>query len=392
MDERDAMRLAIACARSVEGRTAPRPPVGAVVVRDGVVVGQGATSPPYGPHAEIHALNEAGPLARGADLYVTLEPCCVTIHTPPCTNAIIAAGIRRVIVGSLDANPLVSGRGVDQLRAAGIDVTTGIDSAETDEIVRPFATFITKGRPYVTAKWAMTLDGKIAAHTGDAYWISGPAARQWVHRLRDRVDAILVGAGTVRADDPQLTVRLTAEQRECERADRQGPLRVVLSSRGELPVHSKLFQPDLAVGTCVLVGADERGPVGAGPVPVLPLQAPAPSLHQWLRDCGVEVVTVATDGQGQLDLVSVLAILAQKGVMHLLIEGGSGVLGSAFDSQLVDHVAAFIAPKIIGGQTAPSPVGGTGLAAMIDAYQLQQVKIQPVGEDILVEGEVAYEK
>src|SRR5215470_9709275 len=144
MDEKEAMHLAIANARSVEGRTAPRPPVGAVVVRDGVLVGQGATSPPYGPHAEIHALNEAGPLAHGADLYVTLEPCCVTIHTPPCTNAIIAAGVRRVIVGSLDPNPLVAGRGVGQLRAAGIEVTTGINSEETDEIVRPFATFITK--------------------------------------------------------------------------------------------------------------------------------------------------------------------------------------------------------------------------------------------------------
>src|SRR5215469_4948689 len=206
MNEQEAMRLATAWARSVEGRTAPRPPVGAVIVRDNLVVGQGATSPPYGPHAEIHALNEAGPLAHGADLYVTLEPCCVTIHTPPCTDAIIAAGIKRVVVGSLDANPLISGRGIDQLRAAGLEVTAGISSQETDEIARPFATFITTGRPYVTAKWAMTLDGKIATCTGDAYWISGPAARVWVHNLRDRVDAIVVGSGTAHADNPQLTV------------------------------------------------------------------------------------------------------------------------------------------------------------------------------------------
>lgn len=373
MSEQDAMRLAITRARSVEGRTAPRPPVGAVVVRDNLVVGQGATSPPYGPHAEIHALNEAGPLAHGADLYVTLEPCCVTIHTPPCTNAIIAAGIKRVFVGSLDANPLVSGRGVEQLRAAGIEVTTGVGSQETDKIVRPFATFITRGRPYVTTKWAMTLDGKIATRTGASFWISGPEARQWVHRLRDRVDAILVGAGTVRADDPQLTVRLTSEQRECERADRQGPLRVVLSSRGELPIHSKLFQPDLAAGTCVMVGDDGRG------------QAP---LHQWLRDCGVEVVPVATDAQGRLDLPAVLAVLAQKGVMHVLIEGGGSVLGSAFDRQLVDQVVVFIAPKVCGGKAAPSPVGGIGLAAMTDALQLQQVKIEQIGGDVLVEGMV----
>ena len=371
MDESEAMRLAIAWARSVEGRTAPRPPVGAVVVRGGVVVGQGATSPPYGPHAEIQALNSAGLLANGADLYVTLEPCDTTVHTPPCTDAIIGAGIRRVIIGSLHPNSSVSGRGIDQLRAASVEVTMGINSQETDEIVRPFATFITKGRPYVTAKWAMTLDGKIAARTGDAYWISGTLARQWVHRLRDRVDAILVGAGTVRADDPQLTVRLTSEQRECERADRQGPLRVVLSSRGVLPDQSKLFQPDLAAGTCVLVGADC-----------------AVEQFQWLQDSGVEVVPVATDAQGQLDLTAALAILAQKGVMHLLIEGGSSVLGSAFDRQLIDHVAVFIAPKIVGGRAAPSPVGGTGMAAMIDALQLQQVRIEQVGVDVLVEGTI----
>jgi diaminohydroxyphosphoribosylaminopyrimidine deaminase / 5-amino-6-(5-phosphoribosylamino)uracil reductase len=372
MDEREAMRLAIAWARSVEGRTAPRPPVGAVVVRDGVVVGQGATSPPDGPHAEVQALNEAGPLANGADLYVTLEPCGAAVHTPPCTDAIIATGVRRVIIGSLHPNALASGQGIDQLRAAGIEVTTGINAQETDEIVRPFATFITKGRPYVTAKWAMTLDGKIASRTGASFWISGTLARQWVHRLRDRLDAILVGAGTVRADDPQLTVRLTSEQRECERAERQGPLRVVLSSRGELPAQSKLFQPDLAVGTCVLVGADC-----------------AVEHYQWLQDRGVEVVTVATDAQGQLDLTAALAILARKGVMHLLIEGGSTVLGSAFDRQLIDHVAVFIAPKIVGGKAAPSPVGGTGLAAMIDALQLQQVRIEQVGMDVLVEGTIA---
>jgi len=374
MNETELMHHAIILAHSVEGRTAPRPPVGAIVVRDGIIVGQGATSPPYGPHAEIHALNQAGPLAHGADLYVTLEPCCVTIHTPPCTNAIIAAGIKRVIVGSLDSNPLVSGRGMEQLRAAGIEVSSGCCCEETDGIVRPFATFITKGRPYVTVKWAMTLDGKIATRTGDAFWISGPEARQWVHELRDRVDAILVGAGTLRVDDPQLTVRLTSEPRTYKRAHRQGPLRVILSARGDLPAHSKLFQPDLASGTCVLVGAA-----------VCTIEQ-----HQWLQDRGVEVVGVATDAQGQLDLAAVLTLLAHKGVMHVLIEGGSSILGSALDRQLIDHIAAFIAPKIIGSNAAPSPIGGTGLAAMTDALPLQQVKIHRIGQDVLIEGEVTY--
>ena len=196
MNDLDAMRLAIACAHTVEGRTSLRPPVGAVVIRNGAVVGQGATSPPYGPHAEIHAIKQAGPAATGADLYVTLEPCCVTIHTPPCTRAIIEAGIRRVVVGSLDPNPLVCEQGIAQLRDAGIEVLTGIAAQETAEIVQPFNTFVKKGRPYVTAKWAMTLDGKIATRTGDARWISGPTARAWVHNLRDRVDAIMVGSGS----------------------------------------------------------------------------------------------------------------------------------------------------------------------------------------------------
>jgi diaminohydroxyphosphoribosylaminopyrimidine deaminase/5-amino-6-(5-phosphoribosylamino)uracil reductase len=342
-------------------------------MRNGVVVGRGATSPPYGPHAEIHALNAAGPLAQDADLYVTLEPCCITVHTPPCTDAIIAAGIGRVFVGSLDPNPLIAGRGIAQLRVAGIEVTTGINAKETDKIMRPFATFVTRGRPYVTAKWAMTLDGKIATHSGDAYWISGPEARQWVHRLRDRVDAILVGAGTVHADDPQLTVRLLPEQRECERESRTGPARIVLSACGNLPPYSKLFQPQLAHGTSVLVGDD------------------CPSKHyQWLRDCGVEIVPVAMDAQGQLDLSSVLAVLAQKNLLHVLIEGGSSVLGSAFDRHLIDHVAAFIAPKLIGGSATPSPIGGIGQAVMTDALQLQQVEIQRIGNDVLIEGEVMW--
>jgi diaminohydroxyphosphoribosylaminopyrimidine deaminase / 5-amino-6-(5-phosphoribosylamino)uracil reductase len=375
MNEKEAMNLALTQARSVEGRTTPRPPVGAIVVSNDGVVGRGATSPPYGPHAEIHALNEAGPLARGADLYVTLEPCCVTIHTPPCTNAIIAAGIKRVIVGILDPNPLVSRRGVERLRMAGIEVTVGIHSEEISEIMRPFETFITRGRPYITAKWAMTLDGKIATRTGDAYWVSGPEARQWVHRLRDRVDAILVGAETVRADDPQLTVRLTPEQRECERAERQGPLRIVLSAHGDLPISSKLLQPDLAAGTCIFVSVD----------------CPDERLR-WLQDRGVEVVPVATDESGHLDLVAVFAVLAQKNLMHVLLEGGSSVLGSAFDRQLIDHIAAFIASKIIGGNAAPTPIGGSGLAVMTDALQLQPVKTQHVGEDMLIEGEVVYEQ
>jgi diaminohydroxyphosphoribosylaminopyrimidine deaminase/5-amino-6-(5-phosphoribosylamino)uracil reductase len=371
MNELEAMRLAIACAHTVEGRTSPRPPVGAVVIREGVVVGQGATSPPYGPHAEVHALKQAGPAAAGADLYVTLEPCCVTIHTPPCTKAIIEAGIRRVIIGSLDPNPLVCEQGIAQLCEAGIEVLTGIVSQETDEIVRPFNTFVKLHRPYVTAKWAMTLDGKIATRTSDARWISGPDSRAWVHNLRDRVDAIMIGSGTAHADNPQLTVRLTPEQREYERIPRKGPWRVVLSTRGQLGEHLSLLQPDLAAHTCIIVGET------------------CPQQHiQRLQERGLSVEQVACNQQGLVDLVAALAALAKRDIMHVLLEGGASLLGSAFDHALIDHVAVFIAPKIIGGAEAPSPLRGLGLARMQDALQLRQMRSRLIGDDLFIEGEL----
>lgn len=373
MSHRDFMWQAITLAHSVEGRTSPRPPVGAVLVRDARIIGKGATSPPYGPHAEIHALREAGVAAAGADLYTTLEPCCITVHTPPCTSAIIAAGVKRVIIGALDPNPRVSGQGVAQLRAAGIEVITDIAGAETADLVRPFATYITQGRPYVTAKWAMTLDGKLASRAGDAYWISGPAARTRVHQLRDCVDAIMIGAGTAHADDPRLTVRLREGEREYRRAARPDPLRVVVSSQGKLDAHLQLFQRQLASRTCALIG--ETGE--------------ADQLRR-LRARGVHVIEAPVDQAGRVDLAAALRLLAQQGVMHLLIEGGSSLLGSAFEHRLIDHVAVFVAPKLIGGKAAPSPIGGPGLALMRDAYHLRQLSFQTVAEDVLIEGEVCY--
>lgn len=374
MSHLEFMRQAIARARCVEGRTSPRPPVGAVLVRDNRVIGSGATSPPYGPHAEIHALQEAGATAAvGADLYTTLEPCCITVHTPPCTAAIIAAGVRRVIIGSLDPNPGVSGRGVAQLQAAGIEVIAGVASQETADLVRPFATYITQGRPYVTAKWAMTLDGKLASRTGDAYWISGPVARVRVHQLRDRVDAIMIGAGTARMDNPRLTVRLTEEQREYQRTPRPDPLRLVLASRGELATHLQLLQKSLAPRTCVIVS-----------------ETCTPEQRNRLQERGVQVIEVPADRGGRVDLVAALHLVAARGIMHLLLEGGSSLLGSAFEHGLIDRVAAFVAPRLIGGRGAPSPIGGSGLARMQQACHLEQVSYQMFAEDLLIEGNVAY--
>lgn len=377
MDDREAMQQALVCARSVEGRTSPRPPVGAVVVCNGEITGRGATAPPYGPHAEVQALLQAGASAEEADLYVTLEPCCVLIHTPPCTDAIIAAGIRRVVVGALDPNPSVRGRGIGRLRAAGIDVTLldhSQQAVEAREIIHPFETFITKGRPHVTAKWAMTLDGKLASSTGDASWISGPEARFWVHDLRDRVDAILVGANTASVDNPQLTVRLPPNKWRWRRTPRsQPPLRVVLATHGQLPVTLALLQPELASSTCILVG-----------------ETCSSEQRQRLADYGVEVLSVAVDAHGHIDLLSALQALSQRGIMHVLMEGGAKVLGSAFDQRCIDTVAAFIAPKLIGGGEAPSPLAGRGLSVMAQAYQLRSVRISQFDGDVLVEGDVVY--
>jgi diaminohydroxyphosphoribosylaminopyrimidine deaminase/5-amino-6-(5-phosphoribosylamino)uracil reductase len=374
IDDKEAMQLAIACAHTVEGRTSPRPPVGAVIVRDGVVIGQGATSPPYGPHAEVYALQQAGPAACGADLYVTLEPCCVTIHTPPCTEAIINAGIRRVVVGVSDPHALICGQGIGQLRAAGIEVVEGVEVQQAQELIRPFATFITKKRPYVTAKWAMTLDGKMATHTGDAYWISGPASRVWVHNLRDRVDAIVIGSDTARIDDPKLTVRLAPEQRTYQRLPRQGPLRVVLASRRLLPNHLHLLQSDDITSTCVIVGEDyDREHLLS------------------LQERGADVIQVAVDAQGRVDFGSALEALGQRGIMYVLLEGGAQLLGSAFDQSLIDHVVTFIAPKLVGGSGAPSPIQGHGIASMNAALRLKNMHSQLIGEDIWVEGEIEYD-
>jgi diaminohydroxyphosphoribosylaminopyrimidine deaminase/5-amino-6-(5-phosphoribosylamino)uracil reductase len=372
---KEAMRQALLAARSVEGRTSPRPPVGAVVVRHGQIVGRGATAPPYGPHAEVGALTEAGSAAQGADLYVTLEPCCTREHTPPCTEAIIAAGVRRVFVGALDPNPAVCTQGIRQLQRAGADVMLLEQEHEALALIRPFATFITQGRSYVTAKWAMTLDGKLATRTKTSAWISGAESRLWVHDLRDRVDAVLVGAQTARIDNPQLTVRLSPEQRRFERTTRNGaPLRVVLTTDGQLPDHLALLQPCSEAETWIVIG-----------------ETCAVAQRRHLEALGAHVLSVPVDKDARVSLPATLQALAQQGIVHVLLEGGATLLGSAFDQRCIDHVVAFIAPILIGGGEAPSPIGGEGLAEVIHACRLNHRQTYFPGEDILVEGDVVYE-
>jgi len=376
MDAREAMREALACAHSVEGRTGPRPPVGAVLVRDGKIVGRGATAPPYGSHAEALALTQAGSDAQDADLYVSLEPCCIYVHTPPCTDAICKAGVRRVVIGALDPNPRVYTQGMEQLRRAGLEVEMydGEETREASELVAPFATYITKGRAHVTAKWAMTLDGKLASITGDARWISGSEARLWVHELRDRVDAIIVGAGTACMDNPRLTVRLPLHRPGSMRTSRdKPPLRIILSTHGQLPNSLHLLQPELASGTWIIVG-----------------ETCSQTQREQLRASGVEVISSPITDNGQIDLDATLQILAQRDLMHVLLEGGMGLLGSAFDQRCIDHVAVFVAPKLIGGKSAPSPLGGVGRSIMAQARNIDNMRVTRIGTDMLFEGDIAY--
>ena len=357
----NSMRRAVTLARHALGSTSPNPAVGAVVVKDGKIVGEGWTQPAGQDHAEAVALKEAGPRANGAALYVTLEPCNHVGRTPPCTDAIIGAGISAVHVGIRDPNPSVRGGGVERLESEGIRTHVGGESAAVQRQLEAWLKFATTGRPFVTAKFAMSLDGKIATRTGDSKWITGDKARWHVHKMRARVDAVMVGIGTALADDP----RLTARDERGNPLARQ-PLRVVVDSRGRLPETARLFSEPgetlIAVGSAV-------GPSQAGN-------------HRG----GVEVRGFPLRG-GHIDLQSLMEFLAkERDIASIMVEGGGALLGALFDLGLVDKVAAFAAPTVIGGANAPSPVGGAGAEMMADALELERVRWKRLGRDMLITG------
>ena len=353
------MRRAIDLAQSAVGRVSPNPPVGAVLVKDGRVVGEGATQPPGQAHAEIAALADAGQAAQGAELYVSLEPCAHTGRTPPCTDAIIAAGVAHVHVATLDPAPHTDGRGVAALRAASIAVDVEDDSREAREVIEAFAKHVTTGVPFVVAKFAISLDGKIATRTGDSRWISGEASRRRAHQLRAEADAVMVGIGTALADDPRLTVRDVPLLR-----DRQ-PLRVVVDSGGRLPPEAAMLREpgDTLVAVANAGGSSRKALVGAG----------------------AEVLAVPGAGD-RVDLPELLRTLGSREVTSVLVEGGAELLGALFDARLVDKVVAFVAPVVIGGTQAPSAVGGTGAKGIVDALELTDVRYEQVGRDIMVVG------
>jgi diaminohydroxyphosphoribosylaminopyrimidine deaminase / 5-amino-6-(5-phosphoribosylamino)uracil reductase len=358
------MGAALEAARLADYRTSPNPMVGAVVVQDGEAVGTGFHRRAGEPHAEVEALREAGTRARGATLYVTLEPCAHQGRTPACAPAVAAAGVARVVAAIEDVNPLVAGRGFAVLREAGIEVTTGVLAEEARRLVEFHARWITSGRPFVTAKFAMSLDGRIATHEGEAKWITSDESRDLVHRMRHAHDAILVGANTVIRDDPNLTTRLPGG------GGRQ-PLRIVLDSRLRVSSAARIFnQVGDAAAAGVLVATSDR--------------ARGERLAE-LEAAGIPV-EVFPSVEGKVSLEHLLGFLGAKEKISLLIEGGSSVHGSAFDHRLVDRVVAFIAPRVIGGLEAPAAVGGHGVDLLADATPLRDVEVTRAGGDILVSG------
>lgn len=354
------MRLALELAGGGAGHTAPNPLVGAVVVRGQRVVGRGFHPHLGGPHAEVVALDEAGTAAVGGTLYVTLEPCNHFGRTPPCTEKILAAGISRVVVAMEDPNPGVAGGGLDVLRRAGLTVTCGVCRAEAEAINPGFLQLVRTGRPHVVLKWAATLDGFIAARSGDSRWVTGEAARRRVHEERLRSDAILVGIGTVLADDPRLTTRL-------EGRPGRDPLRVVLDTHLRLPTTARLLTQTSEAGTLVVAGRPAD-----------------PERRQALEAAGAQVLECPTGAAG-LDLEWILDRLGEMGVAQVLIEGGGRVAAAALAAGVVDRVMLFYAPKLLLGGGVPA-CRGPGVERMADCLLLEDLRVTRLGEDLLVEG------
>ena len=354
------MHHALELARQAIGSTSPNPAVGAVIVKDGRIVGEGFTQPAGQDHAEIVALTQAGEKARCSTMYVTLEPCPHTGRTMPCTEAILRAGVSEVYFSLIDPNPLVSGKGLRELQEKGVKVHTGQGEALSRSLNEAYFKYITHGTPFVTAKFAASLDGKIAARSGDSHWISSRESRQWAHKIRAVSDAVTVGIGTALADDPLLTAR-----DENDEPFSKQPLRVIVDSRLRLSPTARLFR--------------QLGPI------LIAAGHPSPKAVSEIRALGVEVALLPSE-DGRVGLEALLSLLGERQVTSLMVEGGSELLGSFFDLDLVDKVAVCIAPVIIGGAAAKPAVGGRGSNTLAEAYRLRNVEVEPLGDDLIVTG------
>jgi diaminohydroxyphosphoribosylaminopyrimidine deaminase/5-amino-6-(5-phosphoribosylamino)uracil reductase len=355
------MRQALDLARQAHGTTSPNPWVGAVLVNQGRIVGQGYTRPPGGPHAEIVALEEAGADARGAALYVTLEPCSHQGRTPPCTGAIVAAGVGKVVYSIEDPDGRVSGNGHRQLEEAGVEVEVGDGAEESALLLEAYIKHRRTGVPFVIAKFAASIDGRIAAASGDSRWVSGPMTLRWTHDGRTKLDAIMVGASTIVVDDPQLTARPGGELAEHQ------PMRVVLDSTGRISPGASVIS---ALAKTLVVTT-------------------ARSTSEWrwsIEAAGAEVLVLDEDRDGRVPLPQLLHELGSRGVVTLLVEGGGVLLGSFFDQRLVDKVTAVIAPIVIGAADAPAAIAGQGAQVMADAIRLSNMTVERLGDDVLLTG------
>lgn len=358
MSDEIFMREALRIAKNAEGRTSPNPLVGAVIVKDGKIVAEGWHRKSGTPHAEVHALNMAGELAKNSTMYVTLEPCSHFGRTPPCANKIVESGVKKVFVAMKDPNPKVAGRGIEILKSAGIEVEVGILEDEARKLNEVFLKYITKKIPFVTAKFACSLDGKISTVGGESQWISCEESRKFSHHLRDINDAIMVGVGTVLADNPSLTTRLDGGK---------NPVRIVVDSLARTPIDSKIVR-DGQAKTVLAVTKN----------------APREKISE-LKNFGVEIIE--TDGE-RVDLNFLMSELAEREITSVLVEGGGTLHFSMLKENLVDKIFAFIAPKILGGKDALTAVEGAGFEKLSDAVKLKNFSAEKIGEDFLICGYV----
>lgn len=352
------MREALRIARLAKNSVSPNPLVGSVVAKDGKILTKGYHEKYGGPHAEVIALKRAGKKASGAVLYITLEPCVHFGKTPPCTEAILRSGISKVVVGVVDPNPLVCGKGVKKLRSSGVKVLVGLLSSEASALNEAFFKFVKKKRPLVVLKSAVSLDGKICTSSGESQWISGKTSRALSMSLRAESDAVMVGSGTVRKDNPWLTLRGKAG------SGARQPLRVAVTASGKIPFKSRLL------GKGALVATTHRCSL---------------KVRQALWKTGADV-EVCREKNGKVDLQDLMVRLASRRVLRVLVEGGGELNASALEQRIVDRVLFFIAPKIIGGRLSRTPVEGEGVKNLLSAYRLKKVKVSRCGEDVVVEG------
>jgi diaminohydroxyphosphoribosylaminopyrimidine deaminase/5-amino-6-(5-phosphoribosylamino)uracil reductase len=359
--DRWQMRRALELAAQGQGYVEPNPMVGCVVVQGAEIIGEGWHRRFGEAHAEINALKLAGDRAAGATLYVTLEPCCHTGKTPPCTEAVLKSGVRRVVVAQADPFPQVSGGGLAQLQAAGVEVELGVLESEARRLNRPYLTLLEQGRPWVIAKWAMTLDGKTATRTGSSQWISNQRSRAIVHQIRGRVDAVVVGRRTAEIDDPQLTARPPGPRT---------PVRIVIDTKASLSSESQLVRTARDTPVLVAVG----------------WEAPAPDRSR-LENAGCEVFVC--DAKSRPDrLRQLFDELGRRRLTNVLIEGGGQLTGSLLAGRMIDEIHAFIAPKVVGGSEAPSPMAGQGMGQMSQALQLDEPQVEQLDGDIYIHGRV----